>query len=279
MFHVKAKMTRPLSACAAILTVGLGTLTMVPAANAATLWSTSGHQRAESVLTKSISRDWEGRYTCAQGLTGLDLRIHRHRHSRSLRARFSFYPLRSNPTVPVGIYTMRGRYHSAARIVLRGHRWVLRPSGFSKVGLSGRLSGRRFHGTVHGSGCTTFSLRKPVGHRSRSDVVATWKGSYVGCGQGPTGLRLVIKRKGSAADRLKARFNFFALPGNPTVPSGSYAMTGFYFPGGVALYGTRWIHQPPGFSMVNLVGKPPRSTGKRFRGAVVGCSTFSLKRS
>jgi hypothetical protein len=113
----------------------------------------------------------------------------------------------------------------------------------------------------------------------RSNVIATWKGSYLGCGQGPTGLRLVVRRSGRTGNRLKATFNFYALRSNPTVPSGSYAMTGYYFPGGVALDGTRWIHQPAGYEMVNLVGVPPLPGGKNFRGAVVDCTTFSLKRS
>jgi hypothetical protein len=85
-------------------------------------------------------------------------------------------------------------------------------------------------------------------------------------------------REGHAGNRLKATFNFYPLPGNPTAPSGSYTMTGSYSPGRVALYGRRWIHHPPGYILVNLTGKPPPPGGKRFSGAAVGCSTFSLKR-
>jgi hypothetical protein len=118
----------------------------------------------------------------------------------------------------------------------------------------------------------------PSSSHSSPGVVGTWKGSYLGCSQGPTGLRLVIMREPHTSNRLKAIFNFYPLPGNPTAPSGSYTMTGFYSPGRVTLHGSRWIHHPPGYILVNLVGKPPLPGGKRFSGAAVGCSTFSLKR-
>jgi hypothetical protein len=271
-----ARISRVLSAFAATVVMGTGTLAMTPAATAAT---TSKIPSVGVARHAAIRGAWEGRYTCAQGITGLDLRISRRRVGDSLRATFSFYPLSSNPSVPVGIYTMRGTYYSASRIVLRGLRWVIHPAGYVMVGLSGRLSQGKFQGTVHGPLCTTFSVSKPMGHPSRSNVIGTWKGSYLGCTQGPTGLRLVVKDKGRTGNELRATFNFHPLPSNPTVPSGSYAMTGYYFPGGVVLNGIRWIHMPPGYAMVNLVGAAPRSGQNTFDGAIVGCRTFSLKRS
>ena len=113
---------------------------------------------------------------------------------------------------------------------------------------------------------------------SSSDVVGTWKGSYLGCTQGPTGLRLVIMHERHTSNGLTATFSFYPLPANRTAPSGSYTMTGSYSPARVALYGSRWIHHPPGYILVNLIGKPPPPGGKRFSGKAVGCSTFSLKR-
>jgi len=220
---------------------------------------------------------WEGRYTCAQGLTGLDLKVSR--KGSALRATFSFYPLTSNPTVPVGIYTMTGAYHSASKIVLHGHKWVLHPSGYVQVGLTGKITGKIFHGTVLGPACTTFSLAKPTGHPSRANVIGTWKGLYFGCAQGTTGLRLVINRNGANGNKLKATFNFYAVTSNPGVPSGSYAMKGYWFPGGVALAGTHWINQPPGYGFVSLVGRAPAKGAKTFKGAVPECTTFSLKRA
>ena len=274
MLRNSARMLRLLSVSGAAVTVGMGILAMPSAASAA---PTSGLRGAESARATAIGGDWEGRYTCAQGLTGLDLRIKGPGRGGSLSATFSFYPLASNPAVPVGIYVMHGTYHSASKIVLRTGHWLLHPPGYVMVGLSGKLTAGTFRGAVRGPSCTSFSLRKPPGHPASSAVAGLWKGSYLGCGQGPTGLRLVVRRR--AGNLLKATFSFHALPSNPTVPSGSYTMTGFYFPGGVALDGSRWIHRPAGYGMVNLVGTPPRAGGRRFRGAVVGCSTFSLTRS
>jgi len=114
---------------------------------------------------------------------------------------------------------------------------------------------------------------------SSSDVVGTWKGSYLGCTQGPTGLRLVIMHERHTSNGLTATFNFYPLKSNPTAPTGSYTMTGSYSPGRVTLDGRHWIHQPPGYVLVNLVGKPPPPGGKQFSGKAGGCSTFSLKRS
>jgi hypothetical protein len=272
------RMIRAVSILAATIAIGTGTLTTALTPDALAAQSDPGLEQPAIATPAAIGEDWEGSYTCVQGLTGLDLKISRSGHSNSLQATFSFYPLASNPAVPVGIYTMRGTYRSASKIVFHGRRWILRPAGYVMVGLSGRLSGGRFHGAVHGPSCTTFSLRKPKGHPSRANLVAIWKGSYLGCGQGPTGLRLTVKRMGRSGSKLRATFSFHALPSNPTVPSGSYAMTGYYFPGGVALYGTHWIRQPPGYSMVNLVGAPPPPGGKKFRGAIVGCAKFALER-
>lgn len=276
MLAGSARMLRLLAVAGAAAVFGMGPLAMASATSAAAS-AASGLRSARSARATAIGGDWEGRYTCAHGLTGLDLRIKGPGPGGSLSATFSFYPLPGNPDVPVGIYVMHGTYHSASQILLRTGHWVLHPPGYVMVGLSGTLAAGTFRGTVRGPSCTTFSVRKPPGHPASSAVAGKWKGSYLGCGQGHTGLRLVVKR--GTGNHLKATFSFHALPSNPTVPSGSYAMTGFYFPGGVALDGSHWIHHPAGYAMVNLVGTPPRSGGKKFGGAVVGCSTFALTRS
>ena len=56
-------------------------------------------------------------------------------------------------------------------------------------------------------------------------------------------------------------------------------MSGYWFPGGVVLTGTRWINQPSGYGFVGLVGPSPLKSAKTFKGVVPGCTTFSLKRS
>ena len=106
-------------------------------------------------------------------------------------------------------------------------------------------------------------------------VTGTWKGSYLGCGQGPTALTLVIK--GHGGNNLTAIFEFHALPSNPGVPTGSYAMTGHYTPTTVVLVRSHWIKQPGGYQMVNLTGPLPK--GGKFTGTVGSCTRFSLTRS
>jgi hypothetical protein len=256
---------------------GLGAAPLISTATANAAPAKSPAPTAERSATAAIGGDWEGRFTCSQGLTGLDLKISR--KGASLRATLSFYPLTSNPNVAVGSYTMTGTYHSAAKIVLHAKKWILQPPGYPLAGLTGKITGKKFHGRVQGPDCTTFSLAKPAGHPARANVISTWKGEYFGCGQGTTGLRLVIKRNGATGSKLKATFNFYAVASNPGVPSGSYAMSGYWFPGGVVLTGTRWINQPSGYGFVGLVGPSPLKSAKTFKGVVPGCTTFSLKRS
>jgi hypothetical protein len=270
------KIIRRLVAASVILIMAAGGTAAAASAAAATKPQLAG------LAGKSMTGTWEGTYTCGQGLTGLDLKISRSGHGTGLAATFSFYPVPSNASVPTGVFTMSGSIRPGSRVVLRYRHWVIQPPGWIMVSLSGSVSGDRFHGRVIGGpgsapGCTRFSVTKLKGQYNRSRVTGTWKGSYSGCAQGPTGMTLTIKPAKTAGRRIKAVFSFYALPSNPSVPSGSYAMTGYYFPGGIALYQVKWIVQPAGYGMVNLVGGPPH--GRQLAGAIVGCSTFSVKRA
>jgi eukaryotic-like serine/threonine-protein kinase len=106
-------------------------------------------------------------------------------------------------------------------------------------------------------------------------LAGTWTGTYT-CSQGLTGLRLVIKT--TPDSRLTATFNFYPVPANPGVPSGSYTMTGTSSAGGVQLTHGHWIHEPSGYEMVDLSGPAPRNGGTLLSGTVTtsGCTTFSL---
>jgi serine/threonine protein kinase len=107
-------------------------------------------------------------------------------------------------------------------------------------------------------------------------LTGTWEGSYV-CSQGETGVRLVIQA--AAAGTLTATFNFFAVPSNPGVPSGSYTMTGTYSSAGVTLTQDQWISQPAGYSMVDIIASPPSQGGKILKGTIAACGTgFTLTR-
>jgi serine/threonine-protein kinase len=161
---------------------------------------------------------------------------------------------------------------------------------------------------VHGSTVHQVSLRRRVPHRHLSmtkaaiaagiviagaaagtavavarshhapTLAGTWTGTYV-CSQGETGLRLVIQTGSGGA--LTARFNFYAVPANPRVPSGSYTMTGTSSAAGIHLTPGHWIHQPAGYEMVDLSGPAPRNGGTLLRGTVTtpGCTTFSVTKS
>ena len=109
-------------------------------------------------------------------------------------------------------------------------------------------------------------------------LAGTWTGTYV-CSQGETGLRLVIQT--GSGDALTAQFNFYAVPANPRVPSGSYTMTGTSSASGIHLIPGHWIHQPAGYEMVDLSGPPPSNGGALLRGTVTtpGCTTFSVTKT
>jgi len=112
---------------------------------------------------------------------------------------------------------------------------------------------------------------------SASSLTGTWAGTYV-CAQGETGLRLVIQA--AAGGKLTATFNFFAVPSNPSVPSGSYTMTGTYSSAGVQLTQDQWISQPAGYEMVDISAAPPSAGGKVLNGTITSCGTpFTLTRS
>ena len=109
-------------------------------------------------------------------------------------------------------------------------------------------------------------------------LTGTWVGTYV-CSQGETGLRLVIQAAASGV--LTATFNFYAVPSNPGVPTGSFTMTGSYaYPAGVKLTQGQWINQPSGYLMVDLTASPPTRDGTVLNGTITSCSSnFTLTKS
>jgi WD40 repeat protein len=114
-----------------------------------------------------------------------------------------------------------------------------------------------------------------------SALSGTWNGSYV-CQQGATGLSLVIQALPHGA--LTATFNFFPIPGNTSVPAGSFTMAGSYSRGRVSLTRRVWITQPFDYVMVNLTAGPPTQGGTVLSGDVIapgvgGCTTFSVTKS
>ncbi|CAI7980002.1 conserved exported hypothetical protein [Frankia sp. Hr75.2] len=110
----------------------------------------------------AVDGTWRGSYTCAQGATGLSLRI-AGTDPAALTAVFDFYPLPENPAVPRGSFTMTGSVQGG-RILLAGHEWVSRPAGYEMVNLTGTPRAGtpdRIEGDVDGvGGCTGFSVER-----------------------------------------------------------------------------------------------------------------------
>ena len=231
-------------------------------------------QPADPPALAALAGSWQGSYTCAQGLTGLTLQVGAEK-AGAAPVMLSFYPVPANPAVPRGSATFRGTL-SGGTVRLTPVAWAVQPAGYEFTDFAGPLpkaGGSVFSGTVNGSECTTFSLRRAQDSPPVPDVAGTWVGSYT-CAQGLTGLRLVIQSP--AGTKLEATFNFYAVSANPSVPSGSFTMAGFTDPAGIFLNQGNWIEQPSGYSMVNIAGNLPASGGKTLNGAVVGCSPFSL---
>jgi hypothetical protein len=116
------------------------------------------------------------------------------------------------------------------------------------------------------------------GSHHATGLAGTWTGTYV-CSQGETGLRLAIRA--ASGGTLTATFNFYAVPANPRVQSGSFTMTGTDSHAGMLLTYGHWIKQPGGYEMVDLSAPPPSDGGDRLSGTVTtsGCTTFTVTRS
>lgn len=110
----------------------------------------------------AVGGTWRGSYACAQGTTGLSLRI-AGPDPAALTATFDFYPLPENPDVPRGTFTMTGSVQGG-QIRLDGHEWVSRPAGYAMVNLTGTPRAGapdRIEGGVRGvGGCTGFSVER-----------------------------------------------------------------------------------------------------------------------
>jgi hypothetical protein len=115
----------------------------------------------------TLSGNWQGDYVCAQGATGLTLAIQPGSADR-VDAIFRFYALPTNPVVPDGCFEMSGSVASDKGVLsLTAGRWLLHPSGYVTVNLSGTIGSDSgsIGGRVFGPGCATFSV-----HRVSGDV-------------------------------------------------------------------------------------------------------------
>lgn len=107
-------------------------------------------------------------------------------------------------------------------------------------------------------------------------IQGEWDGTYE-CRQRTTGLSLTIS---TAGDSVNATFSFYPVPQNPSVPSGTYVMSGSVVDNVLALVGVYWVEQPLGYSMVDLSVPLPGQPVEHLSGSVEhpACSTFSVNR-
>ena len=125
-----------------------------------------------------------------------------------------------------------------------------------------------------------IEARAPIAETPRPRQ-SVWVGRYV-CAQGPTRLVLTLDHEGS---NLKGKFEFGALPENPSVPHGEYTLTGTSTvePGGevtVVLEPGEWIEHPGNYVMVGLVAHTDRER-RLLTGTITNpsCGTIELARS
>jgi len=134
-----------------------------------------------------------------------------------------------------------------------------------------------FSGTTSASQVASPS-QTPTTNDESAILSGTWTGAYY-CNQGETGLRLIMQA--TSDGQVNATFNFYPLPGNPDVPSGSFAMTGSYSAEGVVLTPDHWISEPPGYEMVGLASVLAPGNQNVLEGQITTseCTTFSVQKS
>ena len=109
---------------------------------------------------------------------------------------------------------------------------------------------------------------------------SVWRGTYA-CRQGVTALELTIDVASSG--QANAIFSFGPNEANPSIPSGSYRMTGTVSESGprllVRLAPDSWIDQPENYMMVGINADSDR-TRRRLTGWITdeGCSGVEVRR-
>lgn len=116
---------------------------------------------------------------------------------------------------------------------------------------------------------------------SRSALLGRWNGEYQ-CQWDTIGFTLdITDHDAGMAGGIEAIFAFYPLPGAPSMPSGSFAMTGDYDPedGTIVLRGGDWIERPHGLQQHDLAGRAEIGGGIiSGRIETSGCSDFQLAR-
>jgi hypothetical protein len=126
-------------------------------------------------------------------------------------------------------------------------------------------------------GGTGLALHHTPASSPLSRLVGSWQGTYT-CAQGLTGLTLHITPKNPKTDAV--RLDFYAVPTNPSVPTGSATFEATVSGGDIHLTPVAWISQPSGYMFVDFVGPAPASGSDTFDGTVTTCGEpFDLHRT
>ncbi len=114
---------------------------------------------ASGARDSRFAGDWTGTYVCAQGSTGMNLRLRPQGDGR-LSGVFHFHPLASNPQAAEGCYEVSASPDGDTATIQAG-RWLLHPPSYVTVDLDAELDedGTLF-GQVIGPGCTLFAARR-----------------------------------------------------------------------------------------------------------------------
>lgn len=114
-----------------------------------------------AVAQGALSGNWAGTYVCAQGSTGLNLRL-RPAAEGGVEGVLHFHPLASNPRAAEGCYEVAApRPAKGEAVTIAAGRWLLRPDGYVTVDLVAELDeDDTLYGHVEGPGCTLFSARR-----------------------------------------------------------------------------------------------------------------------
>ncbi|HJQ56019.1 MAG TPA: hypothetical protein VJ890_03895 [Vineibacter sp.] len=112
----------------------------------------------------SLTGYWQGKYDCAQGITGVTITI-REAADSGAEGLFLFYAVPENPGVPTGCYRLQGRYDPGSREVRLSSddsQWLWRPPTYVTVNFVGKMEGfgSRMRGLVKGPGCSAFFLER-----------------------------------------------------------------------------------------------------------------------
>ncbi|MEM7043686.1 MAG: caspase family protein [Pseudomonadota bacterium] len=116
---------------------------------------------------------------------------------------------------------------------------------------------------------------------SKSALLGQWQGEYQ-CQWDTIGFTLdITDQHADAAYGIEAVFSFYPLPGTPSLPPGSFAMSGDYDPedGTIVLKGSEWIERPLGLQRHDIAGRAEIG-GEVISGRIEtpGCSEFRLVR-